>query len=104
MLSITSSVASDPWEVSVLLIGSAPVVVFSGSHEGYVSKAGTGALAFGEPTWPGKPGMVAAEAVPASPTPRRSETDMAATPNNDASANPRRNLRGFMVDELSFSL
>jgi hypothetical protein len=87
-----------------LLIVSAPEMVFSGSHQGYESKAGTGALAFGDPSWPGKAGMVAAEAVPAIPTPKRSVADMAATPSDDASANPRRNLRGFMVDELSFSL
>src|ERR1700728_1973584 len=97
MDSITSSVASDPWEVSVLLIGSAPVVVFSGRNQGYVSKAGTGALAFGEPACPGNGGMVMAEAVPDSPTPSTSETAMTAAPSDDATAEPCRSLRRFMI-------
>src|ERR1700677_2962506 len=104
MVSITSSVASDPWEVSVLLIGSVTELVFSGSHQGYVSNAGTGALAFGEPSSPGKAGMVVAEAVPASPTPNRRETAMAATPSDDATAEACRSLRRFMISGFPFSL
>ena len=78
MDSITSSVASDPWEVSVLLIGSAPEFVFSGSHQGYVAKAETGALAFGDPCWPGKAGMVMADAIPGITMPNRREPAVAA--------------------------
>ena len=70
----------------MLLIGSAPEFVFSGSHQGYVAKAETGALAFGDPCWPGKAGMVMAEAIPGIPMPNRREPDMAAVLSESANS------------------
>jgi len=98
MACITNSVVSDPSEWSTLLIGSTPGAL-CGSHQGYVANPVTGA-----PAWPGKGGMVAAEAVPASPTPSRSAIEAVAAPSDDANANPRRNLRAFMIGDLSFFL
>src|SRR3984957_7096443 len=97
MDSTTQGVAPDPCEVSVLLIGSAPEVVFSGSHQGYVAKADTEALAFGEPCWPGKAGMVMGEAIPGITMPNRSETAMAAVPSESPTAELSRSFRRLMI-------